>query len=338
MITRVRCCLLLSISLFFAVGSFAAEPAPPPGYQVLKKITPGGEGGWDYLTIDPAARRLYIARSDRVMVLDIDKETLVGEVTNSPGVHGVALVPKLNRGFASNGGDSTVSVFDLRTLKEVARIKVGQRPDAILYDPASGRVFTFNAGSRDATAIDAENQKVVGTIKLDGKPEFAATDEKGLIFVNVEDKNEVLAIDAQKLTVEHRWPLSPGEEPTGLAIDRAHRRLFATCHNEKMIILDADSGRVIASPAIGKKTDACVFDPDAGLAFSSNGDGTLTVVREESPGQFAVAENVATEAGARTMALDSKTHRIFLVTARAKQGERRKYEPGSFMILVVGKP
>jgi len=334
--TRTSNCTLFVLALFIADGATAAETAAP-GYHVIKKIAIGGEGGWDYLTCDSAARRLYIARSNRVMVVDIDKETLVGEVANTPGVHGVALVPKLGRGFVSNGGDSTVTVFDLKSLKELARIKVGKRPDAILYDRASERVFTFNAGSSDATAIDVEKQAVAGTIALGGKPEFAATDELGQIYVNLEDKSEVLAIDAVKLTVVQRWPLAPGEEPAGLAIDRAHRRLFATCHNQKMIVLDADKGNVVATLPIGKGTDACVFDYSAMLAFSSNGDGTLTVVREVFPSQFEVAENVPTEAGARTMALDAKTHNLFLVTAKAKPGQRRSYEPGSFVILVVGK-
>jgi len=328
---------MLSALVLLVAGGSALAQAAGPGYHVIKQIPIRGEGAWDYLTLDGSARRLYIARANRVMVMDVDKGALVGEVANTPGVHGVALVPKRDRGFASNGGDATVTVFDLKTLQEVARIKVGNRPDAILYDSASGRVFTFNAGSRDATAIDAETEKVVGTVPLGGKPEFAVADAKGHVYVNLEDKSEVLALDAHKLTVTHRWPLTPGKEPAGLAMDRARRRLFATCHNEKMVVLDADSGRVLATPAIGKGTDACVFDPDTRLAFSSNGDGTLTVVREEGTDQFAVAETVTTQAGARTMALDPKTHNLFLATARAKPGQRRSYEPGSFVILVVGK-
>jgi YVTN family beta-propeller protein len=328
---------LWSALVVLVAGGGVDAPANAPGYHVIKKITPGGEGGWDYLTIDPEARRLYIARANRVMVLDVDTGTLVGEVTKTPGVHGVALVPKRDRGFISNGGDGTVTVFDLKTLREVGRIKVGTRPDAILFDPATGRVFTFNAGSKDASAIDAETAKVVGTIPLGGKPEFAVADEKGRVYVNLEDKSEVLALDARNLTVTQRWPLAPGKDPTGLAMDRAHRRLFATCKNEKMVVLDADSGKVLATPAIGKGTDACIFDPDTGFAFSSNGDGTLTVVRSDGKGQYEVAETVKTQTGARTMALDPKTHQIFLVTAKAKQGQRRSYEPGTFVVLVVGK-
>jgi DNA-binding beta-propeller fold protein YncE len=334
--TRIGSSMLFALVLLVANANIEAQ-STAASYHVINKIPLGGEGGWDYLTLDGEARRLYIARANRVMVMDVDKGDLVGEVTNTPGVHGVALVPKRQRGYSSNGGDSTVCAFDLKTLREVARVKVGNRPDAILYDPASNRVFTFNAGSRDATAIDVEGEKVVGTIPLGGKPEFAVTDGAGHLYVNLEDKNEVLALDSGKLAVIHRWPLAPGKEPTGLAIDRARRRLFASCHNEMMVVLDADSGRVLATPPIGKGTDACVFDSEAGLAFSSNGDGTLTVVREEGTGHLVVAQTVATQEGARTMALDPKTHRVFLATARAKPGQRRSYEPGSFVILVVGK-
>jgi YVTN family beta-propeller protein len=328
---------VLSALLALTAGGGAEGPVSAPGYHVIKKIALGGEGGWDYLTLDAEARRLYIARFDRVMVMDVDKGTLIGEIAKTAGVHGVALVPKRNRGFTSNGRDATVTVFDLKTLGEVGRIEVGKRPDAIVYDPASNRVFTCNAGSGDVTAIDAEMEKVVGTIKLDGRPEFAVADGNGRVYVNLEDKSEVLALDTHKLAVEHRWPLSPGKEPTGLGIDRARRRLFSTCHNEKMVVLDADNGKVLATLPIGKGTDACIFDPDTGLAFSSNGDGTLTVVREDGKGRFEVVENVKTQAGARTMALDPKTHHLFLATARAKPGERRSYEPGTFVILVVGK-
>jgi YVTN family beta-propeller protein len=320
------------------------SPAADPGYKMLKKIFMGGEGGWDYLTMDADARRLYITRFNRVTVLDPDSGKIVGEIAGTTGVHGVALVPQSNHGYSSNGGDASVTVFDLKTLKEIAKIKVGARPDAILYDPASDRVFTFNAGSKDATAIDVKTQKVAGTVKLEGKPESAVADEKGMVFVNMEDKNQVAAFDSRDLTVKSHWDLEGCEEPTGMAMDRANRRLFITCHNEKMAILDADNGKIIATPPIGKGTDFCVFDPATKLAFSSNGDGTLTVVAEETPDKFTVVANVKTEPGARTMALDSKTHSIYLCTAKQKpappgggQRGRRAYEPGSFVVLVVGK-
>jgi len=327
--------LLLSFS---PIGPSAEEPKP--GYRVLKKIPVGGEGGWDYLTMDAAARRLYISRSNRVMVVDVDKGKVVGEVAKTTGIHGIALVPKRKLGFTSNGGDSTATIFDLETLKETKRVKVGSRPDAIIYDPASDRVFTFNAGSGDTTAIDTETGKVAGTIKLGGRPEFAVADAKGIVYVNLVDKNEVLALDAKKLAVKDRWALGTGKGPHGIAMDRDKRRLFVTCSNEKMVILNADDGKVIDTVKIGKGTDACRFGQKAGLAFSSNGDGTLTVVEEKPAGKYSVLANVATQAGARTMALDTKTHHVFLVTARFKkaaEGQRRPaMEPDSFVVLEVG--
>jgi len=333
--------ITVGVLLLLMVG---ATPAADPGYHLMKTFKVGGDGGWDYLTMDAAARRLYISRFNRVMVLDTDSGKIVGEITGTTGVHGVALVPHSNHGYSSNGGDASVTVFDLKTLKEIAKIKVGPRPDAIIYDPGPERVFTFNAGSKDATAIDVKTEKVAGTVKLEGKPESAVADEKGMVFVNIEDKNQVVAFDSRELTVKNRWNLEGCDEPTGMAMDRANRRLFVTCHNEKMAVLDADSGKIIATPTIGKGTDACIFDPDTKLAFSSNGDGTLTVVEEESPDKFTVVANVKTEPGARTMALDSKTHSIYLCTAKQKpappgQGQRgrRAYEPGSFVVLVVGK-
>ena len=339
--THLRNWALPALLLFCPGLGTAVEPADS-GYHVLKKIDLGGEGGWDYLTMDSATGRLYIARSDRVIVLDVEKGKVVGEVTKTPGIHGVALVPKRKKGFTSNGGDSTVTIFDLENLKEIAKVNVGKRPDAIIYDPASDRVFTFNAGSKDATALASEDGKVAGTVELGGKPEFAVADEKGLVYVNIEDKNEVVVIDSKKVKVKERWKLAPGEEPTGIAMDREKRRLFVSCHNEKMVVLDADSGKVLATPAIGKGTDACVFDQSAGLAFSSNGDGTLTVVEAKPGDKYKVVDNVATQVGARTMALDTKTHHIFLATARFKPlaaGERGrpKIEPNSFLILEVGK-
>jgi DNA-binding beta-propeller fold protein YncE len=221
-----------------------AQPAGSP-LKVIKKYELGGEGGWDYLTIDAEARRLYIARGSHVMVMDADSGKVVGDLPKTTGVHGVALAPKLKRGFTSNGGDSTVSIFDVPALKETARVKVGTGPDAILYDPASDRVFTFNAGSKNATAIAADTGSVVGTVELGGRPEAGVADEKGMVYVNVLDKNEIVAFDAKQLTVKNRWPVAPGEQPTGLAMDLASRRLFSTCRNDKMVVLDAVSGKVL---------------------------------------------------------------------------------------------
>ena len=244
-----------------------------PGYHLIKTYKLGGDGGWDYLTFDRASNRLYISRSTHVIVIDADSGETVGDIPDTPGVHGIALAPEFGRGFVSNGREGTVSVFDLASLKVLSKIKVGENPDAILYDPASKRVFTFNGRSHDATAIDAAKGTVVGTIKLDGKPEFAVSDEKGEIFVNIEDKSELFAIDPDKLEVKSRWPLAPCEEPTGLAIDRKHRRLFSGCSNKLMAIVDADSGKLISTLPIGEGVDATAFDPETGLAFASCGAG-----------------------------------------------------------------
>ena len=330
--------------LLFCLGATGAPPAP--GYHQLKKITLGGEGGWDYLTIDSAARRLYIARATRVMVLDADSGAQVGEIADTPGVHGVALAPQLGRGFTSNGRASTVTIFDLKTLKPLGQAKTGSNPDAIVYDAVTRRVFTFNGASKDATVIGAADGSVSGTIALDGKPEFAVADEAGRIYVNLEDKSELLAIDSRQLTILNRWPLAPCKEPSGLAMDRKNRRLFVGCGNKLMAVVDADSGRVLTTLAIGSGVDATAFDPGTALAFSSNGDGTLTVVREESPDKFTVVENVATQRGARTMALDEKTHNVYLVTAEFGPPReptpdnprgRPGMLPGSFVLLVFGQ-
>lgn len=304
-------------------------------YKVAKTWKLGGDGGWDYLTVDSDGHRLFIARATRVMVVDTESGKLLGEIPDTPRVHGVALVPDLGRGFISNGGEDTVSVFDLKTLALQKKIKVGNAPDAIVYDSFSKRVFTFNAKSHDTTGVDASKGEVVGKVDLGGKPEFAATDEKGTMWVNIEDTSELVAFDPVKLAVKSRWKLADCEEPTGLALDRKNRRLFAGCGNKKMAIVDADSGKLVASPAIGDGCDATAFDADLGLAFASAGDGTITVIHEDSADKFSVAQTVATQKGARTMALDSKTHRIFTVTANVGPRPERKVEPDSFVVLVV---
>jgi DNA-binding beta-propeller fold protein YncE len=325
------------------VVAFAASGA---GYHVVKSYKLGGEGGWDYLNLDSAARRLYIARATRVMVVDADSGTLVGEIADTPGVHGIALATELGKGFISAGGENMVSIFDPKTLKTTSKVKVGDRPDAILYDPATKRVFTFNASSHDATAVDALKGEVVGSIQLGGKPEFAVSDGKGTIYVNLEDKNQLFAIDPAKLSVKSRWPLAGCDEPSGLAMDRQNRRLFSGCGNKVMDVVNADTGDVLALLPIGEGVDATAFDDETGLAFASCGEGVLTVVREESPDKFVVVENVATQRGARTMALDQKTHNVFTVTAQfgprpeptaEMPHPRAPILPDSFVVLVVGK-
>lgn len=327
-----------------ATSALATKRVGASGYHELKKISIPGDGGWDYLTVDPAARRLYVARSSHVSVVDIDSDTLVGDIPNTKGVHGVAIAPKLGKGYTSNGGDNTVTVFDVKTLKEISHIPVGSGPDAIVFEAASRRVFTLNGQSGDATAIDTQTGKVVGTLPLGGRPEFAVSDDKGKVYVNIEDKSEIVQIDAQSLKILNRWPLAPGEEPTGLSIDKKRGRLFSVCANKKMVILDTASGKVIGSPTIGDGPDASAFDPGTGLAISSNGEGNLTLVQTGSGADFPVAATVATQPGARTMALDPKTHRIYLAAAKSlppAPGEtnprRRGYVPGSFVILVYGK-
>jgi len=324
----------------------AAMAAAGPGYKVVNTYKVGGDGGWDYLTADAAARRLYISRATHVIVLDLDSGKTVGDIADTPGVHGIALAPELGRGFVSNGRENTVSIFDLKTLATSSKVKVGQNPDAILYDPATKRVFTFNGRSNDSTAIDATNGTVLGTISLDGKPEFAASDGKGGVFVNIEDKSELTSIDPHKLVVKQSWPLAPCKEPSGLAMDRKNRRLFVGCDNKMMAVVNADTGKVLATPAIGDGVDATAFDDETGLAFASCGEGVLTVVREESPDKFSVAENVTTQQGARTLALDSKTHNAYVVTAKFgpppaatadNPHPRRTILPDSFVVLVVGK-
>ncbi len=337
---------LAACFLLFHSALVHAQTSSPSGYHLEKKITLGGEGGWDYLSVDSEAHRLYISRSTHAMVIDTESGKVVGDIPNTAGVHGIAFVPEMGKGFTSNGRDSTVTVFDLKTLKVLSQIPVGKNPDAIIYDPASKRVFTFNGASRDATAIDAKSAKVVGTIALDGRPEFAVSDGEGRIYVNLEDKSAVASFNSSTLKVENRWPLAPCEEPTGLALDRKHHRLFAGCANKLMAIMDAQNGHVLTTLPIGDGVDATAFDPKNNLAFSSNGEGTLTVIREDAPDKFSVLGNVVTQKGARTMTLDANTHRVYLVSAdfgpppaptTERPRPRPSIVPGSFVLLIYSK-
>jgi len=319
----------------------------PSGYHLLKKITLGGDGGWDALAFDSSSRRLFISRQSKVVVLNVDSEKVVGEIPDTDGVHDIALALEFNKGFTSNGRSGTITIFDLKTVAVIGHAQAGANPDAIVYDPASKRVFAMNGRSSNATVVDAATGNVAGTIELAGKPEFAVADGAGRVYVNLEDKSELLQIDSQKLEVTARWPLSPCDEPSGLAIDAAHHRLFAGCDNKMMAVVNADSGKVIATPAIGEGVDGCEFDPGTGLAFASNGQSaTLTVVREESPDKFAVVEDVPTQRGARTMTLDPKTHQVFLVTAdfgprpaptQENPHPRTAILPNSFVVLIFGR-
>jgi len=333
--------------LVFLIGltSIPTESTMLSSYKVVARQPLEGDGGWDYLTLDPAARLLYIAHATQVLIFNLDQKKIVGTIANTPGVHGVALAPALQRGFTSNGKENTVTVFDLATHAEIARIPVaGQNPDAIVFDSASGKVFTFNGRSKDASVIDPPSAKVIGHIALGGKPEFAVADDQGMLYDDLEDQSQVVQINTKDLSVKHRWPVAPCEEPSSLAIDAAHRRLFVGCGNQKMAVVNADDGHVLTTLPIGDHVDATVFDPKSGMIFNSNGDGTLTVIHEEDPDHYRVVDNVATQKGARTVALDPQTHRIYLVTAQfgaapaatpAQPHPRPAIVPGTFTLLTV---
>jgi DNA-binding beta-propeller fold protein YncE len=316
--------------------------ATASGYHPLAKVTLGGEGFWDYLAMDAAARRLYISRWTHVMVVDADSDQLVGDIPGTQGVHGIAIAREFGRGFITEDEANRVTIFNLRTLQKIGSAKTGQNPDAVIYDPAAKRVFAFSGHDGTATAIDAATGSVVGTIDLGGSPEFAAADGHGHIYNNLEDKNQVIGIDSKTLKILNRWPLSPGESPSAMAIDLGHRRLFIGCHNRTMVVMDPDTGKVVATPVIGEGVDAARFDPSSQLLFSSNGDGTLTVIHEDSPDKYSVIDNLKTERGARTMELDEKTHRIYTVTADLGPQPTEPHEPpsmvpGTFRLLVFGK-
>ncbi len=314
--------------------------AAPTGYHILNEIRLGGEGGWDYLAVDTAGRRLYVSHATHVVVVDVESGKVAGDIPDTPGVHGIAIAPELNKGFISNGRGNNVTVFDLKTLKTLGTVATGENPDSIRYEPRSSRVFAFNGRSRSATVIDAKTSAVAATMPLPGKPEFAVEDGKGHVYANIEDTNEIVEIDAAKATILKKYALTGCEGPSGLAIDAKARRLFSVCGNRVMAVSDPDAGKVVATPAIGAGADGAAFDPGTGFAFSSNGDGTLTIV-QQTAGKWDVLENIATERGARTIALDEKTHRLYLPTAQAgpppAAGGRAPFLPDSFKILVVGK-
>jgi DNA-binding beta-propeller fold protein YncE len=314
-------------------------------YRIANEVPLPGDEGWDYLTFETGGQRLFIAHGTRVQVVDTEKLAVTGEIADTPGVHGIALAPDLGRGYISAGRSGVIVVFDLKTLARLKEIKTtGENPDAILYDAASHRVFTFNGRGRNATAVDARTNEVIGTIALDAKPEFAVSDGKGRIYVNLEDKNSLAVIDAQKLSVTSVWPISGCEEPSGLALDAVGQHLFSVCSNKVMALIDAASGHVLGTAPIGAGVDAAAFDPGSRLAFASCGEGTLTVVRQSASGAPEPAQSVPTRRGARTMALDVRSHRIYLVTADfgappAATPEhphpRPAILPGSFRLLVL---
>jgi len=317
---------VLSFSAVISWSPFAAA-ASGSGYQLLKKIAVPGEGGWDYLTVDSDAHRLYVSHGTRVEVIDLETEKVIGQIPDTAGVHGIALATEFARGYTSNGHSNNSTAFDLKTLKVLGPTETGKKPDAIIYDPASKRVFAFNGDSNSATAINAADGKVAGTVDLGGGPEFATADGKGTVFVNLEEENLIIAFDSQNLKVLNRWPLDPCKTPTAMAIDRKNRRLFVGCRSQVAAVVNADNGKVIQTLPIGDHVDAAAFDSDEGLIFFSNGDGTVNVIHQDSPDQYVLLDTVHTAPRAKTMAFDPTTKRLYLSTA----------ESGQFEILVVGR-
>lgn len=331
---------LLGLTAIAAAVHAAARP-----YAVTQRFALGGEGGWDYLSVDPAAHLLYLSRADHVAVVDTASGKEVGQIADTPGVHGIALAPELNRGYISAGKGNFVKVFDLKTRAVLATVPTGDNPDAVLYDAASQRVFAFNGHSHNATVIDARTDAVVATIPLGGKPEFARADGRGMIYLNLEDTAELAAIDAKAAAVKNRWKLPHCADPSGLALDAAHRRSFSTCDNQILAVTDVDTGKAVASVPIGQGVDGGDFDPETGNVFSANGgDGTVSVVHETDPDHYAVLQTATTQRGARTVAVDPVSHKLYLPTADfgpapAATAEHPHPRPavlaGTFVVLVV---
>lgn len=338
---RNRLALAALFALALTTISFAKDE-----YKVIDSFKLGGDGGWDYLFVDASAPRVFIARATRVMVVDTKTGKLIKEIPDTPGVHGAAIAPDLHRGFISAGRADKVVVFDTHTLEKTGEIKTGQNPDAVLFEPVSGRVFSMNGRSHDTTVMDAAKMEVINTIALGGKPEFAVADGKGRVFVNIEDTSELVELDAGSLAVTHRWDLKPCEEPTGLAMDRKHRRLFTVCGNKQMVIVNADNGKIIGRPAIGSGADGVAFDPSGAVIASSNGEGNMTLVHEDSPDKYSTIATVTTQRGARTTVFDPHTKRFLTVSAdfgpppaatTENPRPRPTIKPDSFVLISVGK-
>jgi len=343
--TKFAFCCIAAACTLVAMPVLVAMPAlAQPGYRILNSYMLGGEGGWDYLNLDPATGNLFITRGSHVMVVDPGNGKLLADITGLSGIHGTAFIGGL--AYVSEGGANRIAVVDTKSFSKISEIAVGTRPDGILYDPVSKRIFTFNGTSKDATAVDPANGKAVGTVALGGKPEAAVSDGAGTIFVNIEDKSELVAFDAKSLAVKQHYPLAPCEEPSGGAADLAHGRMFSGCDNKMIAVTDLKTGKVVTTFPIGEGVDANRFDPGTGLVFSSNGEsGTLTIAHEDSPGKFTVLQNLVTAEGARTMELDTKSHRVYVVTADRKPGTptaerpnpRPVPVPGTFRLLVLGR-
>jgi YVTN family beta-propeller protein len=333
---------IIAVAVLFSHPAWSNDnKQPSPIYREVAKVPIGGKGGWDYVSLDPASHRLFMSHSDRVVVIDMEKNKVIQEVTNTPGVHGIALAPDLNKAFSSNGKENKVSIIDLKTYTTRSKISVGENPDAIVYESAQHEVYVFNGRSKSASVIDAQSEKVATTIPLPGKPEFAVVDsEHHRVFVNIQDQNSLLAINTQSHAIVATWRLDGCESPSGLALDTKNQRLFSTCGNEKMVMLDATSGHLVKTIPTGEGTDGAGFDPELKLAFSPNGkSGTVTIAAEETPNELAIVQTLKTKMGARTMTLDPQTHRIYLPTAELQTGEkgaRPKPVDGTQEILVYG--
>jgi DNA-binding beta-propeller fold protein YncE len=336
LLTRWIACVAAT-ALLAGAALAAAKP-----YKLLKTVPIKGDGGWDYLTVDEAGRRVYVSHGSEVVILDADSYEEKGKIDGLKGVHGIAVATELGRGFISEGQANQVTIFDLKGLKKIGTVETGKNPDAILFDASCGKVFAFNGRDGTATVIEAKDGKVAGTIKLGGKPEGAVADGKGHVFVNLEDKAEVAKLDVAKLTVLERYPIKPGDTPVSLSIDLKNRRLFVGCRSKVLVVLDADSGKVVASQPIGERVDAGGFDPELGLVFNSCGDGTVSVIHQDGADKYTVVENAKTQLGSKTMALDTKTHKLFLPRVEYKPDPdnpkaRPKVVPGTFAVLVFGQ-
>ncbi|HVP54930.1 MAG TPA: YncE family protein [Candidatus Eisenbacteria bacterium] len=330
------------LAFVLALSAMATVPAAAQkSYKLAERVKLGGEGGWDYLVYDSDANRLFITRGSHVMVVDAKTLKTTGDITGLSGVHGVALAPALGRGYITSGGDDMLVIFDLKSLKVLDKVRVGERPDAVLYEATSKRVYTFNARSQDSTVVDAASGKVVGTVPLGGKPETGVADGKGKVFVNIEDRSEIVRIDTAKLTVAEHFPMAGCDEPSALVMDVAHRRLFAGCASKIVAIVDPDSGQLLTTVDIGAGVDAGAFNPKTQQIFMSCGsDGVLSVIQEDSPNKYSVVQTVPTARGARTMTLDTASNTIYTVTAQfdpapPPPGQRRKILPDTFELLVV---
>lgn len=328
---------LLLAGAFAAAATGAAVAAP--GYHLLKSVTLGGDTFWDAITLDDANHHLFITHGSHVVVVDSKTYETVGDILEVTGAHQVAVAP--TKGFATSGTTNSVIVFDPKTLAVTGKVAVGTRPDGIVYDAFSNQVFTFNAGSKDATAVDVASGTVDGTVPLGGKPEFAVSDGHGLIYDNIEDTSELVVIDAKKMDVLKRWKLAPCESPSGLAFDKTHARLFVACENEMMAVVDARTGKVVTTLPTGKGADGAAYDPGTRTVFIPCGEGKLVVIHEDTPNKFHVVESATTQFGGRTIEIDAKTHRVFLVTAdlTPAPGQRPPYKitPGSFRLIVYGR-